>query len=400
MKNIPTIRFKNFTDAWEQRNLGEVFKEFSDKNHSELPPLTIIQGEGTVLRDDSDRSLQYDRTSLPNYKMVNKGDFIVHLRSFEGGLEIATTQGIISPAYHTFHGEKIDPRFYYAFFRSEKFIKHDLFPYVYGIRDGKSIDIEGMKKIRIPFPPQEEQKRIGDFIDSLDSVLTLHQRKFDHLKKLKNYFLQNLFPSKGEKVPKVRFKEFTGDWEQRKLGEIFKIRTEKNGSKYTRKNVLTVSDEYGCVNQIKFHGRSFAGEDISNYKVVHKGDIIYTKSPLRYKPYGIIKRVNNENGIVSPLYIVNKIVNSCNSIFMYYFFDTPQRTNNYLKHLVRKGAKNTMNISNLEWLSGDVIISPYLNEQEKIGCFFVQLDKIITLYQHQLDQLQSFKKFMLQNMFV
>lgn len=85
---------------------------------------------------------------------------------------------------------------------------------------------------------------------------------------------------------------------------------------------------------------------------------------------------------------------------MYYFFDTPQRTNNYLKHLVRKGAKNTMNISNLEWLSGDVIISPYLNEQEKIGCFFVQLDKIITLYQHQLDQLQSFKKFMLQNMFV
>ena len=400
MKNIPTIRFKNFTDAWEQRNLGEVFKEFSDKNHSELPPLTIIQGEGTVLRDDSDRSLQYDRTSLPNYKMVNKGDFIVHLRSFEGGLEIATTQGIISPAYHTFHGEKIDSRFYYAFFRSEKFIKHDLFPYVYGIRDGKSIDIEGMKKIRIPFPPQEEQKRIGDFIDSLDSVLTLHQRKFDHLKKLKNYFLQNLFPSKGEKVPKVRFKEFTGDWEQRKLGEIFKIRTEKNGSKYTRKNVLTVSDEYGCVNQIKFHGRSFAGEDISNYKVVHKGDIIYTKSPLRYKPYGIIKRVNNENGIVSPLYIVNKIVNSCNSIFMYYFFDTPQRTNNYLKHLVRKGAKNTMNISNLEWLSGDVIISPYLNEQEKIGCFFVQLDKIITLYQHQLDQLQSFKKFMLQNMFV
>ena len=78
--------------------------------------------------------------------MVNKGDFIVHLRSFEGGLEKATTQGIISPAYHTFHGEKIDSRFYYAYFRSEKFINYDLFPYVYGIRDGKSIDIAGMKK--------------------------------------------------------------------------------------------------------------------------------------------------------------------------------------------------------------------------------------------------------------
>lgn len=192
-EKVPKIRFKEFTGDWEQRNLGEVFKEFSDKNHSELPPLTIIQGEGTVLRDDSDRSSQYDRTSLPNYKMVNKGDFIVHLRSFEGGLEIATTQGIISPAYHTFHGEKIDPRFYYAFFRSEKFIKHDLFPYVYGIRDGKSIDIEGMKKIRIPFPPQEEQKRIGDFIDSLDSVLTLHQHQLDQLQSFKKFMLQNLF---------------------------------------------------------------------------------------------------------------------------------------------------------------------------------------------------------------
>lgn len=192
-EKVPKIRFKEFTGDWEQHKLGEVFKEYSDKKHSELPPLTIIQGEGTVLRDDSDRSLQYDRTSLPNYKMVNKGDFIVHLRSFEGGLERATTQGIISPAYHTFHGEKIDPRFYYAFFRSEKFIKHDLFPYVYGIRDGKSIDIEGMKKIRIPCPPQEEQKRIGDFIDSLDSVLTLHQHQLDQLQSFKKFMLQNMF---------------------------------------------------------------------------------------------------------------------------------------------------------------------------------------------------------------
>ena len=332
--------------------------------------------------------------------MVNKGDFIVHLRSFEGGLEKATTQGIISPAYHTFHGEKIDSRFYYAYFRSEKFINYDLFPYVYGIRDGKSIDIAGMKKILIPFPSQSEQKRIGDFIGSLDLFLTLHQRKFNQLKKLKSYFLQNMFPAKAQKVPQIRFKGFSGDWEQRKLGEVFKIRTEKNGNKYTRKNVLAVSDEYGCVNQIKLHGRSFAGEDISNYKIVHIGDIVYTKSPLRDKPYGIIKRVNNEIGIVSPLYIVNKTVNSYNSNFMYYLFDTPQRTNNYLKHLVRKGAKNTMNISNLEWLSGNVIISPCLEEQEKIGCFFVQLDKIITLYQRQLNQLQSVKKFMLQNMFI
>ncbi len=192
-QKVPQIRFKGFSGDWEQRKLGEVFKEYSEKNHPELPPLTIIQGEGTIFRDDSDRSLQYDRSCLPNYKMVNKGDFIVHLRSFEGGLEKATTQGIISPAYHTFHGEKIDSRFYYAYFRSEKFINYDLFPYVYGIRDGKSIDIAGMKKILIPFPSQSEQKRIGDFIGSLDLFLTLYQRQLNQLQSVKKFMLQNMF---------------------------------------------------------------------------------------------------------------------------------------------------------------------------------------------------------------
>ena len=210
-QKVPVVRFKGFTGDWERRKLGEVFKEYSEKNHPELPPLTIVQGRGTVLREDSERALQYDKSSLPSYKLVNKDDFIVHLRSFEGGLEKATTQGIISPAYHTFHGEGTDSRFYYAYFRSQKFINHDLFPYVYGIRDGRSIDIDGMKKIRLPFPSYAEQKKIGDFIDTIDGYSTLHQQKLDQLKKLKAYFLQNLFPAKGEKVPKIRFKGFTDD---------------------------------------------------------------------------------------------------------------------------------------------------------------------------------------------
>ena len=224
-QKVPVVRFKGFTGDWERRKLGEVFKEYSEKNHPELPPLTIVQGRGTVLREDSERALQYDKSSLPSYKLVNKDDFIVHLRSFEGGLEKATTQGIISPAYHTFHGEGTDSRFYYAYFRSQKFINHDLFPYVYGIRDGRSIDIDGMKKIRLPFPSYAEQKKIGDFIDTIDGYSTLHQQKLDQLKKLKAYFLQNLFPAKGEKVPKIRFKGFTDDWEQRKLGELGEIMT-------------------------------------------------------------------------------------------------------------------------------------------------------------------------------
>ena len=193
----PEIRFAGFTDDWEQRKLGDVFQEYSEKNHPELPALTIIQGGGTVLREESERKLQYDKSSLAGYKMVREDDFIVHLRSFEGGLEKSNHNGLISPAYHTFHGDEVDSRFYYPYFRSYEFIKHKLVPHVYGIRDGRSIDIDGMKTIEIPWTSYEEQKKIGDYIESLDTLITLHQRKCDELKEFKKYMLQNMFPQKG-----------------------------------------------------------------------------------------------------------------------------------------------------------------------------------------------------------
>ena len=191
-QKVPETRFPGFTGDWEQRKLGEVFEEYSEKNHSELPVLTILQGSGTIHRDESDRKLLYDKSNLSNYKMVHEGDFIVHLRSFEGGLEIATNTGIISPAYHTFHGENTDSRFYYSYFRSKRFIDIDLKPHIYGIRDGRSIDIEGMKTIKIPFPDYEEQKAISTYIRNLDNLITLHQRKLEEMKKQKKALMQLL----------------------------------------------------------------------------------------------------------------------------------------------------------------------------------------------------------------
>ena len=163
--------------AWEQRKFGEIFEEYSEKNRADLPPLTIIQGGGTVYRDESNRNLQFDKNSLSDYKAVNPDDFIVHLRSFEGGLEKATCCGLISPAYHTFHGDDIDSDFYYLYFRSKRFIDTDLKPHVYGIRDGRSVDIGGMKTIPVPWTTVNEQRTIGGFYNSLDSLITLHQRQ-------------------------------------------------------------------------------------------------------------------------------------------------------------------------------------------------------------------------------
>ena len=165
--------------TWEQRKLGEVFEEYSEKEHPELPALTIVQGGGTVRRDESNRNLQFDANSLSGYKAVAPGDFIVHLRSFEGGLEKATSQGLISPAYHTFRSETANSDFYYLYFRSHRFIEVDLKPHVYGIRDGRSIDIDGMKTIRIPWAVPAEQRRIGSYFESLGSLITLHQGEHD-----------------------------------------------------------------------------------------------------------------------------------------------------------------------------------------------------------------------------
>ena len=192
-RTVPEIRFAGFTDAWEQRKLGDIFKEYSEKGHTELPTLTIIQGGGTVKREDSDRNLMYDEANLSNYKMVRKDDFIVHLRSFEGGLEKASLNGIISPAYHTFHSDEADSRFYYPYFRSFEFIKHKLVPHVYGIRDGRSIDIEGMKCIEIPYTSLSEQRKIGDYLELLDHIITLHQHKCEQLQNMKKFMLQNMF---------------------------------------------------------------------------------------------------------------------------------------------------------------------------------------------------------------
>lgn len=192
-EKVPAIRFEGFKGDWEKKPLGEIFKEYSEKGYENLPPLTIIQGGGTILRNECDRKLMYNKENLSGYKLVRKGDFIVHLRSFEGGLELATTTGIISPAYHTLHGENVDSDFYYAYFRSRKFIDIDLRRHVYGIRDGRSIDINGMKSILIPYTSNKEQKQIAGYLNSLDDLIELYRIRVEKMKNIKAACLQGMF---------------------------------------------------------------------------------------------------------------------------------------------------------------------------------------------------------------
>ena len=399
----PALRFKGFTDPWEQRKLGEVFEEYSEKNHAELPPLTIIQGGGTIRRDESERALQYDKSSLSNYKMVNKDDFIVHLRSFEGGLEKASSQGIISPAYHTFHGEDVDSRFYYAYFRSKNFINKDLKPHVYGIRDGRSIDIEGMKTIRIPWASYPEQKSIGDFLTHLDTLITLHQRKYERLVNIKKSMLDKMFPQNGASVPEIRFKGFTDPWEQRKLGDAFERVVRKNTNNESRLP-LTISAQDGLVDQITYFNNRVASRDVSNYYLVYNGEFAYNKSTSDGYPFGAVKRLDwYEKGVLSTLYIVFALKHpeKDDSDFMTVFYDT-DRWHRGVAERAAEGARNhgLLNISADDFFDIDTTMPEDKVEQEKIGRLLKKLDTLITLHQRKLEKLQNIKKSCLEKMFV
>ncbi|WP_273717279.1 restriction endonuclease subunit S [Leuconostoc mesenteroides] len=200
----------------------------------------------------------------------------------------------------------------------------------------------------------------------------------------------------SKKTPQIRFKGFTGDWEERKLGDVISISSEKNGNQFSRADVLSVSREAGVVNQIEYQGRSFAGASIANYRVVHKGDLIYTKSPLKGAPNGIFKTSEAE-GIVSPLYAVYQS-REANAAFVGWLLSNDNFATHYLYPLVNKGSKNTLLVSDADAISGHLSF-PNIEEQAKIVSFFTQLDNLIALHQRKLDLLKEQKKGFLQKMF-
>lgn len=201
-------------------------------------------------------------------------------------------------------------------------------------------------------------------------------------------------------VPEIRFPEFSGEWEENKLNNYLKTSKIKNTQKkYNKQDVLSVSGDFGVVNQIEFQGRSFAGASVAPYGIVETGDIVYTKSPLKSSPYGIIKVNKGESGIVSTLYAIYKIKKNVDANFVEDYFTNDLRLNKYLKPLVNKGAKNDMKVSDDNALIGDVIFPKYIEEQIKISKFFSKLDRQIELEEQKLAKLEEQKKGYMQKIF-
>lgn len=200
-------------------------------------------------------------------------------------------------------------------------------------------------------------------------------------------------------VPNLRFPEFQGEWTTSLLSDYLTENKERNKKgEFDKTDVLSVSGDYGIVNQIELLGRSFAGASVLPYHVVRHGNIVYTKSPLKEYPYGIVKANTGVDGIVSTLYAVYNIKNNVDAQFIEYYFSLANRTNRYFKPIVRIGAKHDMKIGNQEVLANKVTF-PNLEEQTKIASLFRFLDERIATQNKIIEDLKMLKSAIIENVF-
>ena len=244
-----------------------------------------------------------------------------------------------------------------------------------------------------------EQRQIGAFFDCLDSLITLHQRKYDKLCVLKKSMLDKMFPKGGSLYPEIRFAGFTDPWEQRKLGELASKRIEKNTNGI--KETFTNSAEHGVVSQLDYFDHDITNDaNIGNYSVVHPDDFIYNPRISAVAPCGPINRNKlDRNGVMSPLYTVFSVDDTIDKLYLEHYFKT-SRWHQFMFLEGNSGARSDrFSISDSIFFEMP-IQCPVLEEQELIASFFGRLDSLITLHQRKLELLRNIKKSMLDKMFV
>ena len=398
---VPQIRFAGFTDPWEQRKLGELFEE-SDERASDREILSVSVANGIYPASESDRETN-PGASLANYKVVHSGDVVYNsMRMWQGAVDASRYDGIVSPAYVVAKpNSEVYARFFARLLRQPMLLKQYQQVSQGNSKDTQVLKFDDFASIEISMPASEnEQRQIGAFFDRLDSLITLHQRKYDKLCVLKKSMLDKMFPKGGSLYPEIRFAGFTDPWEQRKLGEVARRVTRKNENRDSDLP-LTISAQYGLVDQRTFFNNQVASKDMSGYFLLRKGEFAYNKSTSTDSPWGAIKRLEKyDMGCVSTLYICFELL-SGDPDFLVTYYET-DRWYKAVQLIAAEGARNhgLLNIAPDDFFETQICIPKRIDEQRQIGAFFDRLDSLITLHQRKLELLRNIKKSMLDKMFV
>ena len=377
-----------------------------NKEDLELEPYAITNEHGFIRQRDAHDDFGYMKdTDRKAYNIVQPNSFAYNPARINVG-SIGYYKGvenvIVSSLYEVFQTDNyVNDRFLWHWFKSDEFPR-----WIEKLQEG-SVRLyfyyDKLCECQLYMPSLEEQEKIASFLDGLDHLITLHQRKCEQAKKLKKYMLQKMFPQNGQKVPEIRFKGFTDDWEQRELEEIVERVTRKNQD-LVSELPLTISAQYGLIDQNEFFDKRVASKDVSGYYLIYNGEFAYNKSTSSDAPWGAIKRLDRyEKGVLSTLYIVFKIRDESvtSSDFLVTYYDT----NNWHKDvqaIAAEGARNhgLLNIAPVDFFKTELMLPQDIEEQRKIGDYFKSLNALITLHQQKCDELKNIKKFMLQNMFM
>lgn len=416
IKKAPTIRFRGFTDDWEQRKLGDICGVYDGVHQTpdyqeDGVMFLSVENIATLTSEKYISEDAYNR----NYKAYpEKGDILMTRIGDVGTPHVVETNEKL--AYYVslalLKPKGIDSYFLNNAIQTSPFQK-GLLERTLLTAIPMKINKDEIGKVDISFPVNiSEQKQIGSYFRNLDNLITLHQRKLDQLKKLKKYFLQNMFPAKGEKVPRIRFKGFTGDWEQRKLGDCFWSLPNNTLSRaeLSYENGVVMNIHYGDVlikfdecldvskERLPFIEKQSVAEKIKT-SYLKNGDVIVADT-AEDETVGKCTEIIGltDQKVISGLHTIPLRPNEQFATGYLGFYLNSAAYHRQLKPLMQGIKVTSISKSAIQ----DTVIKYPLDirEQALIGQHFMNLGHLITLHQRKLNQLQTMKKFMLQNLFI
>ena len=389
--DAPAIRFKGFSDAWEQRKVQGVADRFDNLR---IPVAANLRVHGTTP--------YYGANGIQDYVegFTHDGEFVLVAEDGANDLKNYPVKCVngriwVNNHAHVLQGKAgIADNSFLAFAISQSDIESLL------VGGGRAkLNAETLMSIEFRLPCLQEQYRIGEYLTQLNHLITLHQRKFEKLTNVKKSMLEKMFPQNGSSYPEIRFKGFTDPWEQRKLSEITDKVTEKNaGLQYVE--TFTNSAEFGIISQRDFFDHDIAKlGSLDGYYIVKNEDFVYNPRISTSAPVGPINRNKlGRTGVMSPLYTVFR-PHDIDTTYLEYFFKCGY-WHSFMNFNGDSGARSDrFSIRDNVFFQMPIPI-PDIDEQRKIGELLTCLDNLITLHQRELEKLQNIKKSMLEKMFV
>ena len=393
-ENTPPIRFKNFNNKWNRAMASELFITYNNRNHPELPVLSACQDiRGMAVRSESGYDISHDRANEVTYKVVMPGQFVIHLRSFQGGFAHSAVEGITSPAYTVFgfkETDKHDDYFWKTVFMSKAFVDR-LKTITYGIRDGRSISFSEFGEMALNFPEFEEQKSIASFFKRIDSNIAVQQQRLERLKQMKSACLDGMFPQNGGGYfSSIRFKGYNGDWAIAKFSILAKPYFMSNKIIH-HQNLLSLS--YGKIVKKDIQTKKgLLPASFDTYQMVKDGIIVFRFTDLQNDHKSLRVGLVKEEGIISPAYVCVQCENVLPE-FLYLQLHTFDLRKVF--YSMGDGMRQTLSYSDIKDM--DVFV-PSMEEQQRIVTFFQSFDKQISLQTLQLEKLEQLKKACLKKM--